>query len=246
MSDTLEELAALLTRSGYTPRGEDELRERAERRARADYEEKVLSARQDWEEKDSALARELESLAASYGEKRSRAVAGTEAALSALSRDELRRGMQRSSYGAASRGNLAAAGLAAQSELDASQSVDERALSDRRAALSARLADTVAQYDASRRSAARSELDSLLAAEEEKARAAEQSRLEAEERLYRYRRELEQEEQAQANWLAEFTARYGGKTKASGKKSGSGASDAPAAPVKSSAKDGLAGLKGML
>ena len=210
MASMLEQLLAQLNAyQPYQGLSPEEIQRQANQRYQSEYDQKRLSARQAHETSDAALVRELAALQASYDQQRQQSRQQTENTYRQADRQSASRGMQRSSYNNATLANIDLAGAQAINALNASQRSEEGDIGQQRAQLSQQLAQQLAQYDASQTSDAQAYADELEAREYERRRNSQNDYQKLAMQLYEYQHELEQEAQAQANWLAQFNAKYG-------------------------------------
>ena len=122
MASTLESLIAQLQGTSiYQPLTEEEIQDQAVKRYQSMYDQKRLTAQQNYEADDAALARELSGLQKSYDAQRASSAAQTRDAYSQADRHALSRGMQRSSYNESTLANIDLAGNAAMQSINQAQ-----------------------------------------------------------------------------------------------------------------------------
>lgn len=100
------QLAQVLNPQQVTQRTEEELREAAARAVGSLYNQKELSAKQQYEQTSGSLKSQLDSLGATYSRQREDAQKNTRLAASTADQRALSRGMGRSSYNEATVGNI--------------------------------------------------------------------------------------------------------------------------------------------
>lgn len=217
MSSTLEKLIANLQgNAAYKPLTQEEIRKQSEQRYQSVYDEKRLSAKQNYENEDAALARELAGLQKSYDDRRASASAQTKHAYSQADRHALSRGMQRSSYNEATLANIDLAGNADLRRIDEAQTEHEIQIGEKRTLLGKQLSDTLSQLSASQRSDELAYADELAAREYDRGVNSANTANQLAMKLYEYQHQLETEAAEQARWQAEFNAKYGDGSSSSG------------------------------
>ena len=203
---TLAQLKKTLNTGNYTPKTEEELLAQAQNRYAAEYGEKRLAAQQSYDQGTAALAEQEAVLAGEYQTQMADSMRNTQAQLSQADRDALSKGMQRSSYRAASMNNIRAAGEGSLNALRQGLLQTQERLTRERAQLATRLADTLAQYDISFEADVQAYLDTLRDQEYDREVAANQYADKIARALYEY----------------ELKAGKGGGSGSSGKKDSSG------------------------
>lgn len=184
MAQTLEQLITRMSRTA------DPDYAQAARRYQSLYDQKRLSARQSYEAADAALQRQLTGLRADYADQRRRSAQDTAAAYAQADRQALSRGMQRSSYNAATLGNISLSGAADQRRIDEAENRQTQDVAQQRTQLTRQLHQQLQQYDADQQS------DALAYADE----------LRREARQYQL--QWQQQRMDYAMWKAEFDAKY--------------------------------------
>ena len=221
----LNQLAALLTQSGYTARSREELEREAAAQKQSEYDQKRLSTRQQYEREALALAKELAGIASDYEEERTKSASAYAGGYQQLSRDALKRGMQRSSYNEQTLALLLNEAARAQGAISARQSAAEQEVRGRQTLAENQLGEQLRRYDEQQQADTLAALNTLLRQEQEKQSAALEWRAGQLQQLYQNQVQQEQNAQKQSNWLQEFNAKYGGGT-SSGKKAKTASSSA--------------------
>lgn len=147
MAMTLDELRQQLTVDTYTPKTDEQMREEANQQYASVYGQKKLAAQQTFDQTDLALSNQLASLDQSYAKQREAAAKATRASQSSLDRYSLQRGMQRSSFNAASQSNILAEGEKTLADINQSETVARQNIESQRAQLASQLAAQLGQYD---------------------------------------------------------------------------------------------------
>lgn len=147
MAMTLDELRQQLTMDTYTPKTDEQMREEANQQYASAYGQKKLAAQQTFDQTDLALSNQLASLDQSYAKQREAAAKATRASQSSLDRYSLQRGMQRSSFNAASQANILAEGEKTLADINQSETAARQNIESQRAQLASQLAAQLGQYD---------------------------------------------------------------------------------------------------
>ena len=147
MAMTLDELRQQLTMDTYTPKTDEQMREEANQQYASVYGQKKLAAQQTFDQTDLALSNQLASLDQSYAKQREAAAKATRASQSSLDRYSLQRGMQRSSFNAASQSNILAEGEKTLADINQSETAARQNIESQRAQLASQLAAQLGQYD---------------------------------------------------------------------------------------------------
>lgn len=242
MASKLDQLMAELTgRKTYTPLTPQEIQDQAQRRYQAVYDQKRLSARETYEQSDSALARELSALQDTYDERRAQAFAQSRQTYAQASRQSLNRGMQRSSYTGATLANISLAGDAALNAIRGEQARMEGDIAQQRTRLSQQYAREMEALNASQQADTLSYADELTAREYDRAAASRETADKLALQLYEYQHELEKEAAEQARWQAEFNAKYASSASSGGgrKKSAAQPSTAESTAKKTASASGV-------
>ena len=135
--------------SSYVPKTADQIRQQAQGEYQSYYDQLRLAAQQAQARNDLALQQQREGLQRTYDKQREASQKEYENAYSRADRQQLSRGMQRSSYTAQVLANLTKEGAEAQQELWDAQGAAEGNIDAQRTQLAAQLADQLSQYSAS-------------------------------------------------------------------------------------------------
>lgn len=201
---TLDSLIGDLKRNTYTPKTEQELQGIADRRYQSYYDQQRLGANQAAETTDLALDRQLTSLNKAYTKQSENSAQQYQQAYSQAGRGMLSRGMQRSSYGAATLGNIAVAGNKAQQDIADNQQTAAGQVGDQRTLLARQLADQLRQYSASQAADTLSYIDELESKEYERGTQSDQYNNGLAAQIYQFANQQEQQTREQQNWTAQF------------------------------------------
>ena len=147
MAMTVDELRRQLTMDTYTPKTDEQMREEANQQYASSYNQKKLSAQQTYDQTDLALTNQLASLGQSYEKQREAARKATRASQSSLDRYSLQRGMQRSSFNAASQANILSEGEKTLADINQTETNARQSLESQRTQLASQLAAQLGQYD---------------------------------------------------------------------------------------------------
>ena len=210
-ASTLEGLISRLnsTSGGYTPLTEDQIKQQANQYVASQYDTQRLAAQQQAESTDLALEQQLSGLQSSYDRQREQARENYAQAVSQHDRNLVNKGMQRSSYGAATRSNINLEGNKAQSEIDRAQTEQEGNIGAQRTKLQQQLAQQLAQLNINQQRDAQSYADQLRAREYERGQTAYNNHNSLALQIAQLQQQNEASEISQAQWQAEFNARYG-------------------------------------
>lgn len=220
---TLDELIKKLeanSTAAYTPLTQQQMQQQANTRYSGVYDQKRLSAQQQYDTADQALAQQLAGLDATYDKQREQSRQNYESAYRAADRQALGRGMQRSSYNNATLANINLKGNEAQQAINDTQAAQAKNIGEQRKLLSQQLGDTLAGLDAAQQSDMLAYLDELEAREYDRITADVANRNNLAMQLYQYQFQKEQADQAQRNWEQTFQANYGGGGVSSGGSTG--------------------------
>lgn len=224
---TLDELIKKLeanSTAAYTPLTQQQMQQQANTRYSGVYDQKRLSAQQQYDTADQALAQQLAGLDATYDKMREQSRQNYESAYRAADRQALGRGMQRSSYNNATLANINLKGNEAQQAINDAQASQAKNIGEQRKLLSQQLGDTLAGLDAAQQSDMLAYLDELESREYDRTTADVANRNNLAMQLYQYQFQKEQADQAQRNWEQTFQANYGGGGGSSGGSTGGGRS----------------------
>lgn len=144
---TVDELTQSLNRETYTPRTDEQLQQAAENRYASIYDQKRLTANQNYATTDQAYQQQLKQLQDTLALSQQEIARDTANSVAAGNRYQVTRGMQRSSYGAANQAKIQAAGNANLAALLRQYSTEASGVENNRTLLAQQLADTLAQYD---------------------------------------------------------------------------------------------------
>lgn len=194
----------------YTPLTADQIKQQATTRYEGTYGQKKLSAQQQYDLSDQALAQQLAGLDDQYKKQLEQSAKNYEGAYRAADRQSLGRGMQRSSYNSATLANINLKGAEAQQAIRDTQAAQAKNIGEQRALLKTQLGDTLANLDAAQQSDILAYIDELEAREYDRLRDDTAMQNEIAMNLYQYQFQKEQADQEQANWQAQFDAKHGG------------------------------------
>ena len=196
--------------SAYTPLTDEQIKQKAQTRYDGTYGQQKLSAQQQYESNDQALAQQLAGLDADYQKQLEQSAKNFEGTYRAADRQMLGRGMQRSSYGSATLANINLEGAKAQQAIRDNQAAQAANIGEKRALLNQQLNATLAQLDAARQSDELAYMDELEAREYDRLMNDTQYRNQLAMQLYEYQFQKEQADLEQQRWQAEYDAAYGG------------------------------------
>lgn len=219
LDELIKKLEANST-AAYTPLTQQQMQQQANNRYSGVYDQKRLSAQQQYDTADQALAQQLAGLDATYDKQREQSRQNYESAYRAADRHALGRGMQRSSYNNATLANINLKGNEAQQAINDTQAAQAKNIGEQRKLLSQQLGDTLAGLDAAQQSDMLAYLDELEAREYDRTTADVANRNNLAMQLYQYQFQKEQADQAQRNWEQTFQANYGGGVGSSGGSTG--------------------------
>lgn len=137
---SIEELAAALSKLSYTPRTEAQRREQSESLYRNQLEQALLSAQQQYDTSDLALANQLVGLDTATARQIEAQRQNTAQAISQADRRALSRGMQRSTYNNSVLANLQLKGNEAEAQIQQNRTDTENQVAAQRALLASQLA----------------------------------------------------------------------------------------------------------
>lgn len=213
MAASLDKLMKQLSaqQTAYTPLTDAQMQRQAQTRYQSLYDQKRLDARENFENQDAALARQLTDEQAEYETQRSASDSSYRQQAAAADRQALSRGMQRSSYTGATVANIRLAGEAARQRLSDQQSRRQQAIGDQRAALSGQLSRQLSQLNQSQRVDELAYMDQLSDREYTRAADKAKSQTDLSLKLYEYQHQLDQEAAQASRWRKEFNAKYAGR-----------------------------------
>ena len=204
--------------SSYVPKTADQIRQQAQGEYQSYYDQLRLAAQQAQARNDLALQQQREGLQRTYDKQREASQKEYENAYSRADRQQLSRGMQRSSYTAQVLANLTKEGAEAQQELWDAQGAAEGNIDAQRTQLAAQLADQLSQYSASEAADVLARIKQLEDQEYDRIRENDQYKNSLSAQIYQFLYQGEQDKIAQDRWQKEFdenvrqwNAQYGSK-----------------------------------
>lgn len=204
--------------SSYVPKTADQIRQQAKGEYQSYYDQLRLAAQQAQARNDLALQQQREGLQRTYDKQREASQKEYENAYSRADRQQLSRGMQRSSYTAQVLANLTKEGAEAQQELWDAQGAAEGNIDAQRTQLAAQLADQLSQYSASEAADVLARIKQLEDQEYDRVRENDQYKNSLSAQIYQFLYQGEQDKIAQEQWQKEFdenvrqwNAQYGSK-----------------------------------
>ena len=204
--------------SSYVPKTADQIRQQAQGEYQSYYDQLRLAAQQAQARNDLALQQQREGLQRTYDKQREASQREYENAYSRADRQQLSRGMQRSSYTAQVLANLTQEGAEAQQELWDAQGAAEGNIDAQRTQLAAQLADQLSQYSASEAADVLARIKELEDQEYDRGRENDQYKNSLSAQIYQFLYQGEQDKIAQDQWQKEFdenvrqwNAQYGSK-----------------------------------
>ena len=204
--------------SSYVPKTADQIRQQAQGEYQSYYDQLRLAAQQAQARNDLALQQQRDGLQRTYDKQREASQKEYENAYSRADRQQLSRGMQRSSYTAQVLANLTKEGAEAQQELWDAQGAAEGNIDAQRTQLAAQLADQLSQYSASEAADVLARIKQLEDQEYDRVRENDQYKNSLSAQIYQFLYQGEQDKIAQDRWQKEFdenvrqwNAQYGSK-----------------------------------
>ena len=204
--------------SSYVPKTADQIRQQAQGEYQSYYDQLRLAAQQAQARNDLALQQQRDGLQRTYDKQREASQKEYENAYSRADRQQLSRGMQRSSYTAQVLANLTKEGAEAQQELWDAQGAAEGNIDAQRTQLAAQLADQLSQYSASEAADVLARIKQLEDQEYDRGRENDQYKNSLSAQIYQFLYQGEQDKIAQDRWQKEFdenvrqwNAQYGSK-----------------------------------
>ena len=204
--------------SSYVPKTADQIRQQAQGEYQSYYDQLRLAAQQAQARNDLALQQQREGVQRTYDKQREASQKEYENAYSRADRQQLSRGMQRSSYTAQVLANLTKEGAEAQQELWDAQGAAEGNIDAQRTQLAAQLADQLSQYSASEAADVLARIKQLEDQEYDRVRENDQYKNSLSAQIYQFLYQGEQDKIAQEQWQKEFdenvrqwNAQYGSK-----------------------------------
>lgn len=190
--------------SSYVPKTADQIRQQAQGEYQSYYDQLRLAAQQAQARNDIALQQQREGLQRTYDKQREASQKEYENAYSRADRQQLSRGMQRSSYTAQVLANLTKEGAEAQQELWDAQGAAEGNIDAQRTQLAAQLADQLSQYSASEAADVLARIKQLEDQEYDRVRENDQYKNSLSAQIYQFLYQGEQDKIAQEQWQKEF------------------------------------------
>lgn len=221
-SKELQELIKSLQSSSYTPMSQEEMQQKAENRYKSLYDQKRLSAQQEYERSAAALDKELAGLGETYDKQREQSAKSYANAYSQTDRNMLSKGMQRSSYGAQTLANIQTEGAEAQQEISDAEAAKRQSIGESQTLLAKQLAEQLKQYDANQAADVLAYLEELEQQEYDREQQAVQYQNQLSMQIYQYLMDEKNAETEQSRWQSEFDLAL--KQYEDGKKKSSGGS----------------------
>ena len=221
-SKELQELIEGLQTSTYVPKSQEELQQKAQNRYQSLYDQKRLSAQQEYERNAAALDKQLAGLGATYDKQREQSAKNYAQAYSQADRNLLSKGMQRSSYGAQVLSNVQLEGAEAQQEIADQEAAKRQGLEDEQALLAQQLAAQLKEYDANQAADILAYMEELEQQEYDREQQAIQYQNQLSMQIYQYLMDEKNAETEQSRWQSEFDLAL--KQYEDGKKKSSGGS----------------------
>lgn len=221
-SKELQELIEGLQKSTYVPKSQEELQQKAQNRYQSFYDQKRLSAQQEYERNAAALDKQLAGLGATYDKQREQSAKNYAQAYSQADRNLLSKGMQRSSYGAQVLSNVQMEGAEAQQDIADQEAAKRQGLEDEQALLAQQLAAQLKEYDANQAADILAYMEELEQQEYDREQQAIQYQNQLSMQIYQYLMDEKNAETEQSRWQSEFDLAL--KQYEDGKKKSSGGS----------------------
>ena len=219
-STELENLIKQLQTSTYTPKTQEELQQKAQNRYQSVYDQKRLSAQQEYERSAAAIDKQIAGLGATYDKQREQSAKSYAQAYSQADRNLLSKGMQRSSYGAQVLSNVQLEGAEAQQEIADQEAAKKTGLEDEQALLAQQLATQLKEYDAQQAADILAYMEELEQEEYDREQQSIQYQNQLSMQIYEYLMGEKKAETEQSRWQSEFDLAL--KQYEDGKKSSSG------------------------
>lgn len=147
MPTSLEDLQRQLNTNTYTPKTDEQIAQQAQNQYRSQYDAQRLAAQQQADATDLGLQQQLAQLGTSYDRQMEEAQKATRQAMSQFDRYSLGRGMQRSSYNAASLANINNQGNRTLADIQQARTDQEGNIAAQRALAQQQLAAQLANLD---------------------------------------------------------------------------------------------------
>ena len=222
MAYSLDNLIKDLQKNTYTPKTEEQLRQTATNRYQSVYDQQRLGAQQATETSDLAMQQQAAALDKAYSKQMEQSAQNYRMAGSQADRNLLKRGMQRSSYGASTLGNIAISGNKAQDEIMGTKNQQLGNIEQQRTLLARQLADQLRQYSASQQSDILAYMDELESQDYDRGTQSQQYNNSLASQIYQFGQQenqfnegirqfneqmtaqQKQANQSQENWLKQF------------------------------------------
>lgn len=161
MATTIEELQKKLNTSTYTPKTDEQIQTEAQNRYKGTYEQNRLNVQQNYDTTAQALRNQLATLGTAYERQQEQAKENTAAAISAADRRSIGRGMQRSSYNAATLANLQQQGNETLADIAEDRTAAENAIAEQQTLAAQQLQEQLAKLDSGYASEVQAAIDAL-------------------------------------------------------------------------------------
>ena len=160
-ANTLAGLLSSQNPDAYAGKTEDEIRQQAVNKYSSIYNTKKLAAQQAYETTEKSITDQLSALGQTYAKQAESTQSAVNKAISSVGNAALSRGLGRSSYTAASMGDVQKQGVKALSELLQSEAQQRSALSGNLALAKQQLAQQLAAYDTNMETDVQAEMDTI-------------------------------------------------------------------------------------
>lgn len=147
MAMSYNTLKSSLRTNDYTPRTDEQLRNEAQNKYAATYNQQKLAAQQSFETKDQAYQQQLQTLADDLATGQQEIIKSTADSAASADRYSLTRGMARASYSTANKARIQNQGVDNLANLMRQYSGNVSGVQASRTQLAQQLADTLAQYE---------------------------------------------------------------------------------------------------
>lgn len=204
MATDLDSLIKDLQNSTYKPKTQAELQQQAQNRYQSAYDQRRLDATQAQQQSDLALQHQAGRVGKLYDKQLDQSAQQYAQAYSQSARHQLSRGMQRSSYGAATLANIDIAGAKAADDIGQNKTDALGNIEQQRSLLAQQLADQLRSYSGQQAADVLAYMDDLEAREYDRGTQSQQYQNSLAMQIYQFAQQQKATDQAQANWLAEF------------------------------------------
>lgn len=201
---SLDDLIAELKKGSYTPKSQEQMQAEAGQRYQSTYNQLRLAAEQAQQRSDLALQQQAGALQQNIGKQIEQSQKDYRLAGSQADRRLLGRGMQRSSYGAATLGNIALEGAKATDDLTSNLNARLGDIEGQRALGAQQLGDKLQQYSASQQSDILAYLDQLANQEYQRQTEADRYQNTLATQLYQFANQEQQQAAEQQRWATQF------------------------------------------